>query len=60
VPVPATAFPHANSRDELKELIAASTPPGGQAMDFSQMRERVKERLGDPGYSGRALRSNGG
>jgi hypothetical protein len=50
VPMPATPLPHANSRDELKELIAASAKDGGRAMDFEQMSEGIKQRLSDPGY----------
>lgn len=47
VPVPADPFPHANSRDELRELMAARAAEADQAMSLEQMSEQVKARLAD-------------
>ena len=47
VPVPSTPFPHVNSREEMKQMMAATQARGEGPPDPSQMTEMAKRRLAE-------------
>jgi hypothetical protein len=47
VPVPSTPFPHVNSREEMKAMMAATQTHGDGPADPSQMSENIKRRLAE-------------
>jgi len=45
VPAPSTPFPHVNSREEMKTMMATAQAHGGGPNDPTQMSEMVKRRM---------------